>query len=159
MEKLDSKRKRHSDKFPLTLHPTGQFCKKIKGKLYYFGTDKKMALNRYLEQAACLHAGKLPRPTSTGNTLTMRMLCNLYLDHQESRRMVGEIKLRHLCDQKALLRDFARFVGPNRAVSDISTVALQDYRKRLIKAGKSLNTINNRIAAVKAMYNWALDNK
>ena len=42
------KRKTRSDKFPLTLHPTGQYCKKIKGKMYYFGSDKKEALQRYL---------------------------------------------------------------------------------------------------------------
>ena len=58
-----------------------------------------------------------------------------------------------------LLKDFVRFVGPNRPVSDISTIELQNYRKRLIKTRKSPNTINNRIAAVKAMYNWALDNE
>jgi len=40
----NEKRKTRSDKFPLTLHPTGQFCKKVKGKLYYFGNDKKLAL-------------------------------------------------------------------------------------------------------------------
>ena len=159
MAKHDSKRRTRSDKFPLTLHKTRQYCKKIKGKIYYFGTDKKAALNRYLDQAAYLHAGKLPRPKSTGHTLSIKTLCNLYLDHQESRSTIGEIRLRHLYDQTSLLRDFVRFVGPNRAVSDISTVELQNYRKKLIKAGKSPNTINNRIAAIKAMYNWALDNE
>jgi len=159
MAKTDSKRKTRSDKFPLTLHKTGQYCKKIKGKLYYFGTNKKAALNRYLEQAAYLHAGKQPRPKSNGQSLSIKTLCNLYLDHQESRAAIGEIKLRHLYDQTSLLRDFVRFVCPNRTVSDISTVDLQNYRKKLIKAGKSPNTINNRIAAVKAMYNWAMDNE
>ena len=41
------KRKTRSDKFPLTLHSTGQYCKKIKGKMYYFGSDKKEAIQRY----------------------------------------------------------------------------------------------------------------
>ena len=49
------RRKRRSDKFPLTLHPTGQYWKKIKGKIRYFGTDKKKALERYLAQATYLH--------------------------------------------------------------------------------------------------------
>jgi len=31
--------KTRSDKFPLTLHPAGQFCKKIKGWLHYFGAE------------------------------------------------------------------------------------------------------------------------
>jgi len=39
MAKSNSKRKTRSDKFPLTLHPTGQYCKKIKSKLYYFRAD------------------------------------------------------------------------------------------------------------------------
>jgi len=159
MAKSNSKRKTRSDKFPLTLHKTGQHCKKIKGKLYYFGTDKKTALNRYLEQAAYLHAGKLPKPKCAGDALSIKTLCNLYLDHQDARAMIGEIKLRHISDQISLLKAFVRFVDPNRLLSDISTVDLQNYRKKLIKAGKSPNTINNRIAAVKAMYSWALDNE
>jgi len=159
MAKSRSKRKTRSDKFPLTLHNTGQFCKRIKGKLYYFGTNKQRALQRYLEQAAYLHAGKAPTPRSSQDRLSIKILCNLYLGHQESRAEIGEIQLRQVSDQILLLKDFVRFVGPNRPVSDISTIELQNYRKRLIKARKSPNTINNRIAAVKAMYNWALDNE
>ena len=51
-------RKTSSDKFPLTLHPTGQYCKKIKGKIRYFGTDKKKALERYMAQATYLHGAQ-----------------------------------------------------------------------------------------------------
>jgi hypothetical protein len=61
MTKSKYQGKTRSDKFPLTLHKTGQFCKKIKGKIYYFGTDKKTAFNRYLEQAAYLRADKQPK--------------------------------------------------------------------------------------------------
>jgi len=47
MAKSKSKRKTRSDKSPRTLHKTGQFCKKIKGKLYYFGKDKRVALQHF----------------------------------------------------------------------------------------------------------------
>jgi len=155
----DSKRKTRSDKFPLTLHPTGQYCKKIKGKTYYFGTDKKIALERYLEQAAYLHTGKGANPKFANNNLSLRTLCILYLDHQESQAAIGQIKLRHVYDQTSLLRDFVKFIGANRLVSNISTMDLQNYRKKLIKACRAPATINNRIAAVKAMYNWALEDE
>ena len=58
MASSNPKGNRRSDKFPLTLHPTGQYCKKIKGRLYYFGTNKKKALQRYLEEATFLHGGR-----------------------------------------------------------------------------------------------------
>ncbi len=156
--KSNSKRKTRSDKFPLTLHPTGQYCKKIKGKLYYFGADKQQALQRYLEQATYLHSGKMAKPTSVNN-MSLKTLCNLYLDHQESRSAIGEIKPRQIYDQTCLLRDFARFIGTNQPVSNIATIDLQNYRKKLIKIGKAPNSINNHISAIKAMYHWAMDNE
>ena len=66
MAKPKPKRKTRPDKFPLTLHPTGQYCKRIKGKLYYFGVDKRKALERYLELAAYLHTGKAKIKTEKG---------------------------------------------------------------------------------------------
>ena len=116
-------------------------------------------MQRYLEQAAYLHAGKAPAPRPSRDQLSVKILCSQYLDHQESRAEIGEMESRHVSDQISLLRDFVKFIGPNRPVSDISTIELQNYRKKLIRAEKSRNTVNNRIAAVKTMYNWALDNE
>ena len=79
------KRKTRSDKFPLTLHPTGQYCKKIKGKLYYFGTDKREALQRYPEDAVFLHSGKGQKSNIINGNVSIKTICNLYIDHQNSR--------------------------------------------------------------------------
>jgi integrase len=158
-ESNNKSRKKRNDKFPLTLHKTGQFCKKIKGKIYYFGTDKKLALQRYLEDAAMLHSGKAPLRQNSKDNISIKYLCNLYLEHQQARASIGQITIRHVSDQTILLRDFVRFISPNRIVSEVTTMDLQNYIRRLIRAKKSANTINNRIAAIKAMYNWALDNE
>ncbi len=49
--------------FPLTAHPNGQWCKKIRGRLHFFGVwaDPEAALERYHAVAADLHAGRTPR--------------------------------------------------------------------------------------------------
>ncbi len=79
-----TKRKTRSDKFPLTHHSTGQYCKKIKGKIYYFGKDEKQALERYLEQAAFLHNGKVKMFKTTNGNMTLKSPCNIYLQHQQA---------------------------------------------------------------------------
>ena len=159
MAKTSSKRKTNSDKFPLTLHPTRQYCKKIRGKLHYFGVNKQEALRRYLEQASYLHEGKLPEAREANDSMFLKTLCNLYLEHQHSRVQAGEIKLRQVYDQTTFLRDFALNIGPNRTVSDTTTMDLQNYRRSLIKQGKSATRINNYISAFKAMYHWAEENE
>ena len=160
MSKSNNKksRKTRSDKFPLTLHKTGQYCKKIKGKIYYFGADKKLAYQKYLEQASCLHLSNDKKPISNSG-ISLKTMCNLYLDHQESRVDSGEIKQRQLYDQTRLLKPFVKFFGPNIEVAEISTFRLQEYRKNLINASKAASTINNHISALKAMFNWAVDNE
>ena len=70
-----AKKKTRSDKFPLTLHPTGQYCKKINGKIYYFGTNKKQALQRYLDQATYLHG--YPYVTTKGSDGSMALKLSL----------------------------------------------------------------------------------
>jgi integrase len=92
-------------------------------------------------------------------SILLKMLCNLYLEHQETRATIGEVKLRHVSDQTLILRSFVKFVGPNRLVSDAPTMDLQSYRQRLIKAGRTSHTINNHISTIKAMFNWASENE
>src|SRR3989339_1905142 len=104
MPKTLNKRKTRSDNFPLTLHPTGQYCKKIRGKLYYFGVDKKLALQRYLEEAAELHTGRPPTKQIAENGITVRSLSNLYLAEQNSNVATGQIGADHYKDQVKGLR-------------------------------------------------------
>ena len=70
-----------SRKLPLTLHVTGQWCKRIREKLYYFGSKKQAAYERYLREAADLHASN-PRGVSVDpGAVTVKDLANRYLAH------------------------------------------------------------------------------
>jgi hypothetical protein len=94
----DSKRKTRSDKFPLTLHRTGQYCKKIKGKIHYFGTDKKKALEKYLAQATYLHGAQSLVKKTSNDKMTLKQLCDLYLHYHNSRVLVGAITAKRYND-------------------------------------------------------------
>ena len=67
-----------SKDFPLFAHQNGQWVKKIRQKLRYFGSwdDPDAALQKYLDEKDDLHAGRTPRVTRDG--LTVADLCNRF---------------------------------------------------------------------------------
>lgn len=144
-------------KFPLTLHRTGQYCKKIRGKMYYFGKDKQEALRRYHEQATALHTGEdRPAGAPSDETLTIRALCNMYLLHQLARVKKSEIQMEQYQDCQGRLKTFAVAIGLDRLVAEIKTFDLMSYCNKRIEAGRQPTTVNNELAIIKAMYHWAL---
>jgi hypothetical protein len=65
--------------FPLTAHTSGQWCKKIRGKVHFFGVwaNSQAALDKYLRTAADLHAGLTPRQcTLPGVGVTVKDVAN-----------------------------------------------------------------------------------
>jgi hypothetical protein len=70
--------------FPLTAHPAGSWCKKIRAKSHYFGPwdDPDGALAKYNEQKDDLHAGRKPREAAAGTTV--KDLANAFLNHKKA---------------------------------------------------------------------------
>src|SRR5947209_3305934 len=54
--------------FPLWLHPSGRWCRKIRQKVYYFGKadNPQAALEKWLNEKDDLLAGRTPRAKSDG---------------------------------------------------------------------------------------------
>jgi integrase len=152
------KRKTRSDKFPLTLHPTGQYCKKIKGRTYYFGRDKKQALERYLDQATYLHGGRnFVQKASNGN-MTLKQLSALYLDYQHSKLLAGDLTPKHHNDQIGSLNKLMSFLGQGRTIKNISTLDLQNYKRKVQRSYGPGYRLNLHISVLKAIFDWARKN-
>jgi integrase len=117
--------------FPLTPHPSGVWCKKIRGKLHYFGTwnDPDAALQAYLEQKDALHAGRTPRPDP--EALTVKDLANAFLNAKQALVDTGELSRLTWGDYKTACDEFVAAFGKNRLLADIAPEDFARLRVRM----------------------------
>jgi len=153
-----SNRKTRSDKFPLTLHPSGQYCKKIKGHIYYFGSDRKQALERYLDQAIFLHGYNNTLLKSTNGNMALKEICDLYLKYQHTKLLADNLTARHHNDQIRNLNKLMEFLGESCRIKSISKLSLQNYKRSLQKHYSSVCRLNLHLSIMKAMFHWARKN-
>ena len=152
--------------FPLTAHNNGQWCKKIRGHVRFFGSwaDPEAALTNYLHVAADLHEGRQPHKTSiAADRPTVKDVANAYLAYQLERANSAEITPRWFEDCLRTIQHFVRFAGSTRAVSDLRPSDFQEYRQKLASGGltgrHSLGpySLERSITVVKAMFGHAYE--
>jgi integrase len=105
--------------FPLTAHPAGYWCKKVRGKLHYFGpwADPDGALKKYLEQKDDLHAGRKPRPDVGGTTV--KDVANAFLNAKKALVDAGELSPRTWADYKQVCDLVVAHLGKSRLAGDV----------------------------------------
>jgi len=150
--------------FPLTAHNNGQWCKKIRGKVHFFGVweSPQAALDRYLQVAADLHAGRQPQEaTLSRDTMTVKDICNRYLTHQLRKVDAREIGPRWLEDCRRAIDAFAKLVGSQRVVSDLRPEDFERFRLRLVqkglggRKGLGVHALNRAITVIKGLFKYA----
>jgi hypothetical protein len=122
----------------------------------YFGlwADPDAALAKYLEQKDDLHAGRAPRPSAEG--LTVKELCNAFLNHK--RQLVGEggLSPRSFTDYKGTCDLLVEHFGKLRRVDDL---APEDFAALRQKAAKRWGPVRlgNAIQRTRSVFKYALD--
>lgn len=144
--------------FPLTAHPAGYWCKKIRGKLHYFGpwADPDAALAKYQQQAESLHAGRKPRENSGGTTV--KEMCNKFLSDKAASRDSGELAPRTWQDYKAACDIIVSQFGRGRLVVDIGPDDFADLRMQMAKRWGP-KTLENVINRMRVAFKFAFDNE
>ena len=134
MANTRSKPKKPYPSSPLTARPNGQWCKKIRGQVPFFGvrSDPQGALRRYRDAAADPHAGRAPRRVSSPRP-TVKDACNAFLVWQQEKMEAGEIGPRWFEDCRSILTAFATAVGKKRLLADLRGEDFQRYRSSVAK--------------------------
>jgi integrase len=119
--------------FPLTPHPAGYWCKKIKGKLHYFGPldDPDAALAKYLEQKDALHAGKTPRPDP--EALTVKDVANAFLNAKREAVEAGELSRRTWADYRSIMDMLVKGMGKHKVVVALDPQDFAALKNKLAK--------------------------
>jgi integrase len=148
--------KPHPD-YPLTAHPSGRWCKKIKGRLHYFGplADPQAALDLWLKRKDDLLAGRTPRDDRP-DAATLRQLANAYLAHKQAGVNNGELSPRTFDDCYRTCARLLEFFGKHRQVEDLSRDDFTAYRGHLAKS-LGLISLGNEVQRVRSLFKFALE--
>src|SRR6516162_8974449 len=145
-----------SPDFPLTAHPAGVWCKKIRGKLYYFGPwdDPDGALDNYLRQRDDLFAGRTPRPSP--EAVTVRGVCNHFRSAKEALVQTGELSPRTLREYVETTDLLASHFGKGRAVADVGPDDFAALRAKMSQKWGPVR-VGNAIQRVRSVFKHAYD--
>lgn len=150
------------DGFPLSVHATGRWCKKIRGKIRYFGKwdDWEAALAEYERKAPYYHAGKEPPSEfdiDDPNVLTVRSLCGEFLLAKQAKLDAGELSQRHFDELKVTAKSVIDDLGAKTPVSILKPV---DFREIKAKLAKSVGPVTQQgsITRIRSVFNWGFKN-
>lgn len=140
--------------FPLQKHPSGQWCKKIEGKLYYFGSGEwREALKRFHDEHDSIRLGR-----RIVETPTVSDLVNDFLRSKESQLEKLEVSVRTWNDYKAMCARIVEYFGANTQVGTLTPQRFAAFRIHLGK-GVSVVTLGNRIRMIRVVFRHAFKSR
>ena len=151
--------------FPLGPANCGSWCKKIRGKIYYFGKwgevrngklerlpddGWKAALERYEQQRDALYAGRTPSIPGDDRPI-LRELCNQFLTAKLNKCNEGRISHRMYEEYKATTDRLIAKFGKDTALEDLKPKDFSALYADLAKAF-GLVRLGNEIGKVKTVF-------
>jgi integrase len=143
--------------FPLFAHASGQWAKKIRGRMVYFGqwADPDAALAKYLEQKDALHAGRKPRPQA--GTATVKDICNDFLNAKQALVDAGEIRPWTWHEYKVICDLVVANFGKGRAADDVGPDDFAALRTKMARRWGPARLGNKLIQYTRSLFKHAFD--
>lgn len=143
--------------YPLYLHRgSNQWSKKVLGKTYYFGTDPVEAEKEWDRVKDDLRAGRVPDDGKAAQPdLTVKWLCDSFMNAKESRFQAGRIRSRETIDDyHKTVKRFAAAVGRLTPLSRIRPRTLEEYSHSLPTTW-NVTSKNNHLRMLRSVLKWA----
>ena len=144
--------------YPLFPHAVGQWAKKVRGRMHYFGgwADPDAALKKYTEQKDALHAGRKPRDATEG--VTVKLLCNAYLNHKRAALDAAQLSPRTFTGYQETAELIVAQFGKGRLVADLRPDDFAGLMKTMTAAKKwGPVRVRNYVQQVRSVFKYGLD--
>ena len=157
--KAKSKPDKPYDGFPLFPHASGQWAKKIKGKLFYFGVwgDPGAALERLNREYPYLLEGREPPCVDVSGGCTLKQLCNEFLRSKSSKMDAGELSPRTFSGYFHTADMLIGHFGKDRRVDDLRPDDFRILRSKLAERF-NVTSLRNEVNRVRIVCNYAFAN-
>jgi integrase len=142
--------------FPLFAHASGQWAKKVRGKMHYFGRwdDPDAALAKYLAERDDLHAGRKPRADSA--ELTVKDTANAFLNAKQALLDAGELSPVTFGGYKRVCDEVVAAFGKQRRVADLQPDDFAGLRNRLARKWGPVR-LGNAIQVTRSIFKHSYD--
>lgn len=143
-----------SKDFPLFLHASGQWARKVRGKTVYFGTDRDEAAKRWAEQKDDLLGGRGRRI----DLPTVRDLVNRFVTAKKVKVDTGEIAQRSWDDYDQIC---GRIVAVFGAATPLESLGPEDFGRLRVSLSKGKTkklghtALANMIGRARVVFNFA----
>ncbi len=114
---------------PPYLHPSGQWAKKIDGKMHYYGKDQEAALLAWNKQQSYVASDITPPPR--GSCPTLAELGNVYADFMRRAIDAGELSSRTSTEYTKSIRRFVAIAGADCRVDALRPIDFGAIKEKL----------------------------
>jgi hypothetical protein len=144
------------DKFPLWLHPNGQWAKKHRGQVYYFGTDRDAALKRFAADWDDIRAGRKPRAPRDEAATRLADIINAFLTAKRDLVRAWELSEAMWGQYYSVCDKLVDHFGRGRSVSDIRPEEFAVLRAK-VAAGVGPVTLLGFVTKARVVFKFAYD--
>ena len=141
--------------YPLFAHASGQWAKKVNGKLHYFGVwaDPGTAERLWDAQKEDLRAGREPSVTSRGEALTVKDAVNYFLEFQRPRVTKEAFQSGDLPAGKLIVA----VIGSSTPLDDIGPRHFTQLMAALEERFNSPHTRSKYVKIIRHVFRWAME--
>jgi len=147
--------------FPLTQRKSDRrWCKKVRGKIHYFGTDADTAMAEWKRVQQYLLAGNEPpakdAPPADNEGMDVGELCDRFLQAKAVQRDSGELSHITWNDYKRTCDRVVAHFGKRKPVAKLTAADFTALKGTFAKT-RGLVGIGNEIQRVRVAFNWAVE--